>query len=166
MDEEDILSPVHLINEEQSEEEKTLVSSKKEKTSLLAIAFYNAGSQLEFLKRYRQCIDSFTRAIRILERNFAPNYPLTIEFNKTLSKALEKYKKHLDWKGTHKTFSNLQEGFVSKRMCQTQNRPMSALTTKNRTQPMQGRFKKITRNRRPITAKTREVRGKAMLNNS
>ena len=43
---------------------------------------------------------------------------------------------------------------------------MSAATTKNRTQPMQGRFKRIARNRRPITAKTRVMEEKAKLNNS
>ena len=52
-------SPVKPIDEEQTEEEKNMVSSKREKTSLLAIAYYNAGSQLEFLKSYKECIDSF-----------------------------------------------------------------------------------------------------------
>lgn len=42
-------SPPKPIEEEDSEGQK-LTSLKREKTSLLAIAYYNAGSQLEFLK--------------------------------------------------------------------------------------------------------------------
>ena len=42
------------IHEEQTEEEKKIIVVKREKLSLLAIAYYNAGSQLEFLKCYKE----------------------------------------------------------------------------------------------------------------
>jgi len=149
-------SPVKPIDEEQTEEEKVLVSTKKEKTSLLAIAFYNAGSQLEFLKSYKESLDSFNRAIKILERNFPPNHSLTVEFKKNLSKALERYKKHLSWKGSNKTFSNLCFNSGTRRVPHSQNRPTSAATAMQK--PVGARFKKISRNRRPITAKTRKCK--------
>jgi hypothetical protein len=145
-----------------------MVSSKREKTSLLAIAYYNAGSQLEFLKSYKECIDTFWRAIRILERNFSPNYPLTLEFKKSLSKAIQKYQKHITWKGSKTTFTNLKESFVTKRVFNTNIRPTSAVTVsmKHRTQPMQGKSRRVRKNIRPITAKTRYTTGINKLNDS
>lgn len=102
------------IHEEQSEEEKKVIVVKREKISLLAIAYYNAGSQLEFLKQYKECIEYFNQAISVLERNFKEDYPLTLEFKKTLSKALQKYQVHVSWKGSKRTFSNLNKDFVTK----------------------------------------------------
>jgi hypothetical protein len=169
MDDNDIdYSPVKPIDEEQTEEEKNMVSSKREKTSLLAIAYYNAGSQLEFLKSYKECIDSFSRAIQILERNFSPNYPLTLEFKKTLSKAIQKYQKHIIWKGSNKTFSNLKESFITKRVLSTNTRPTSAATNavNNRTQPMQGKFRRLSKHSRPITAKSKFTIERERLNHS
>lgn len=160
-------SPVKPIDEEQTEEEKKIISTKREKTSLLAIAYYNAGSQLEFLKSYRECIDSFNRAISTLERNFAPNYPLTLEFKKTLSKAIQKYQTHISWKGNNRTFSNLNETLVSKRVGSSLTRPTSETNTaKPRTQPMQGRFRSISKNARPFTAKSKQATLKSKLNDS
>jgi hypothetical protein len=147
---------------------KIWYQANENKTSLLAIAYYNAGSQLEFLKSYKECIDSFSRAIRILELNFSPNYPLTLEFKKTLSKAIQKYQKHITWKGSKTTFTNLKESFVTKRVLSTNTRPTSAatVTMKHRTQPMQGKFRGMRKNSRPITAKTRYTAGKSRLNDS
>lgn len=48
------ISPVKPITEEFTEEEKKSIAIKREKNSLLAIAYYNAGSQLEFLKSYKE----------------------------------------------------------------------------------------------------------------
>lgn len=93
---------------------------------------------------------------------------MTIEFKKSLSKAIEKYQKHIDWQGRNKTFSNLQKGFVSKRVASSNsNRPTSAATSfKTRTQPMQGRFRRLTRSTRPMTAKTKVVTDKFRLGES
>lgn len=84
-------SPTKPIEEEEDEEQKKIVTTKREKTSLLAIAYYNQGTQYEFKREYKECIDSFRQAISVLEKHFAPNYPLTIEFRKTLSKAMNVY---------------------------------------------------------------------------
>jgi hypothetical protein len=152
------ISPVKPISEEYTEEQKKSIAIKREKNSLLAIAYYNAGSQLEFLKSYKEWIDSFNRSIYILERNFAPNYPLTIEFKKTLSKAIQKYQNHLSWKGYNRTFSNLNEQLVSKRVSSCSSRPTSAaMTSKMRTQPTQGKGLKLRYRSRPFTAKTKHT---------
>lgn len=102
------------MHEEQTKEEKKIIVVKREKLSLLAIAYYNAGSQLEFLKQYKEWIEHFNQAISVLERNFKEDYPLTLEFKKTLSKAIQKYQVHVSWKGSKRTFSNLNESFVTK----------------------------------------------------
>ena len=109
-------------------------------------------------------MDSFNRAIKILERNFPPNHSLTVEFKKNLSKALERYKKHLSWKGSNKTFSNLCFNSGTRRVPHSQNRPTSAATAMQK--PIGARFKKISRNRRPITAKTRKCKNEKKLNDS
>ena len=151
-------SPVKPIDEEQTEEEKKLIAYRREKISLLAIAYYNLGSQLEFERQYKECIDSFRQAISVLENNFAPNYPLTIEFKKTLSKAIQKYQSHITWKGYNRTFTNLNEGFVSKRVLSSSSRPSSAKSSKTRSsQPYQGRNHSTKAKKRPYTAHTKEV---------
>jgi hypothetical protein len=93
---------------------------------------------------------------------------LTLEFKKTLSKAIQKYQKHITWKGSNNTFSNLKESFVTKRVLSTNARPTSAatVTMKHRTQPMQGKFRGVRNISRPITAKTRYKTGKNKLNDS
>lgn len=159
-------SPIKAIHEESSEEQNKHVSLRREKISLLAIAYYNAGAQLEFMKSYHECIDSFNRAISILEKNFAPNYPLTLEFKKTLSKAIEKYQTHLSWKGYKRTFTNLNESYVTRRVVSSNGRPTSAVSVKNRTQPMQGRFRRLGKVTRPTTAKTKHLMTKNYLNDS
>ena len=57
----------------------------KEKASLLAISFYNVGAAYEFLKKHQECLDSYKRAIQILEANFSPDYPLTLQFKSNLA---------------------------------------------------------------------------------
>jgi tetratricopeptide (TPR) repeat protein len=162
------ISPAKPINEDQNEEERKIIASKREKTSLLAIAYYNQGSQLEFEKQHKECIESFRQAISILENNFAPNYPLTIEFKNTLSKAIQKYQTHITWKGYNRTFSNLNEGFVSKRVSSVVPRPTSAKSSKTRiSQPFQGRTKSLKSGKsRPFTATNKQIDLKRNLDDS
>jgi hypothetical protein len=93
---------------------------------------------------------------------------LTLEFKKSLSKAIQKYQKHITWKGSKTTFTNLKESFVTKRVFNTNIRPTSAVTVsmKHRTQPMQGKSRRVRKNIRPITAKTRYTTGINKLNDS
>jgi len=160
-------SPEKIINEEHTEEENRFIANKREKTSLLAIAYYNAGAQLEFERQYKEWIESFRMAISVLEKNFAPNYPLTLQFKRTLSKAIQKYQTHITWKGWNRTFTNLNEEFVSKRVSSAASRPTSAHTTKIRTsQPFQGRNKSPKIRKRPFTAHSKEPMQKRNLDDS
>ena len=154
------------IDEEQSEEEKKIIIVKREKLSLLAIAYYNAGSQLEFLKFYKECIESFNQAISVLERNFKEDYPLTLEFKKTLSKAIQKYQVHVSWKGYKRTFSNLNESFVSKKVSGSASRPTSAVSNvKSRTMYFNNKIKNLSRVR-PNTAHINQGISKNKLSDS
>lgn len=93
-----------------------------------------------------------------MERNFPPTYPLTVEFKKTLSKAIQKYQNHLSWKGYNRTFSNLNEQLVSKRVSSCSSRPTSAaMSSKMRAQPTQGKGSKLRYRSRPFTAKTKHT---------
>lgn len=56
----------------------------KENYSLLAVAYYNVGSQFEFLNQLEECRAAFLKAIQILRRHFDESYPLIFEFQKSL----------------------------------------------------------------------------------
>jgi len=139
------------IDEEMSEEEKKSVANRREKNSLLAIAYYNAGSQLEFMKNYKECAESFVHAIEILKRNFAPNYPLTIEFKKTLSKVIGKYagKAKFNQQVWARDHNNL-----SRKTCSIQ---------RHRTQHLAGKIPRPRSKSRPFTAKSRHTVARSKL---
>jgi len=100
-------SPVQA--EEEEKMQRDIAGLIKEKASLQAISYYNLGTQYEFLKNYKHCIENFEKAIEILEMRFEPSYPLALEFKSGLSVAISKYSRFLKWKGTknQRTFSNL-----------------------------------------------------------
>lgn len=56
----------------------------KENYSLLAIAHYNVGSQLEFLNRYDECKASFKRSVKVIKKFLDSEHPLLGELHKSL----------------------------------------------------------------------------------
>jgi len=65
----------------------------KENYSLLAIAYYNLGTQHEFLANLPACKSAFQKAIRILKKYFEEGYPLTSEFENSLRKVAKKIRR-------------------------------------------------------------------------
>ena len=62
---------------EQKLQQKSVMN---EKVSLLAIAYYNLGSQQEFLMELSDCIKCYEEALHLVEENLDKNCQLATEF--------------------------------------------------------------------------------------
>ncbi|CAI2386551.1 unnamed protein product [Moneuplotes crassus] len=86
----------------------------KEYFSLLAIAYFNVGSQYEFLGQYAESKLVFLKSIQVLKKFFGDGHPLIEENRKSLKKIDKRLKREKN--SVSKTFSNLDSSVIHNRM--------------------------------------------------
>ena len=79
-------------------EQKIIDENRKEKLSLLTIAYYNVGCQYEYLGELGEWREAFKKAKKVLDKYFPSDHPLSQEVRYSLKNIEKKMKKSRETK--------------------------------------------------------------------